>query len=95
MTQTDRLLQYLQEHGSITGLEALAKLGIIRCASRIHDLRKAGVCIQSASIPVINRFGEKCSVKRYTLMNPANGQQVNYGMADTLMGIFGYQRVEA
>ena len=42
LTQNQRILDYLDSHGSITQLEALNELGIMRLASRISDLRKRG-----------------------------------------------------
>ena len=42
-TQTDRLLEYLQEHPEgITPLEALKVIGTFRLAARVYDLRKRG-----------------------------------------------------
>lgn len=66
-TQNQRILAYLDAHGSITQLEALQELGIMRLASRISDLRKHGCPIKSEMVEVENRYGEKCRVKRYSL----------------------------
>ena len=42
-TQTDRLLEYVQEHPEgITPLEALKVIGTFRLAARVYDLRKRG-----------------------------------------------------
>ena len=43
MTQSERIVRHLREHGSITSLEALEDYGIMRLASRVADLKKAGV----------------------------------------------------
>lgn len=67
LTQNQRILDYLDAHGSITQLEALSELGIMRLASRISDLRKRGYMISSKMDIVHNRYGEKCRVKRYTI----------------------------
>lgn len=67
LTQNQRILDYLDSHGSITQLEALSQLGIMRLASRISDLRKRGYMIESKMDTVHNRYGEKCRVKRYTI----------------------------
>lgn len=66
-TQNQRILDYFDSHGSITQLEALNELGIMRLASRISDLRKRGYMIESKAVVVHNRYGEKCRVKRYSL----------------------------
>lgn len=63
--QTDRVLAYIREFGSISQLEALRDLGVMRLASRISDLRKQGVDIAGWSEAVKNRYGEKCYIKRY------------------------------
>ena len=67
LTQNERILDYLNSHGSITQLEALNELGIMRLASRMSDLRKRGYMIESKMDTVHNRYGEKCRVKRYTI----------------------------
>ena len=64
-TQNDRILDYIKRFGSITQLEALSDLGVMRLASRISDLRRIGHPIISEYEEVTNRFGEKCQVKRY------------------------------
>lgn len=42
MKQTDRVLAYIEFHGSISDLEALREIGIRRLAARVWDLRAAG-----------------------------------------------------
>ena len=69
MTQTERVVSYMQEFGSITQLEALNDLGIMRLASRISDLKKAGYPIVATTEAVKNRYGEVCHVKRYRIEN--------------------------
>lgn len=66
-TQNQRILQYIDEFGSITQLEALKDLGVMRLASRISDLRKQGYPIESTVETVKNRWGEPCYIKRYSL----------------------------
>lgn len=66
-TQNDRILWYMANYGGITQLEALRDLGVMRLASRISDLRKAGHDIKSETITVKNRFEEECHVSRYSL----------------------------
>lgn len=67
-TQNQRILDYIEETGGITQLEALNELGVMRLASRISDLRKRGHKITSEMQPVKNRYGEKCYIKRYRMM---------------------------
>ena len=63
--QTDRVLEYIREYGSITQLEAL-NLGVFRLASRISDLKRQGYTITGKMEAVKNRYGEKCYIKRYS-----------------------------
>lgn len=64
-TQSDRIIQYIKDFGSITGREAVNDLGCMHLASRISDMRKAGIPISDKMISVKNRYGETCFVKQY------------------------------
>lgn len=66
-TQNEDVLEYLKEHGTITQLEALYELGIMRLASRISDLRKNGVPITKKMIAVKARKGRVAHVAQYSL----------------------------
>lgn len=66
-TQNERIIAYIREFGSITQLEAHQELGVMRLASRISDLRKKGYKIVSEREIVMNRWEEKCPIKRYRL----------------------------
>lgn len=66
-TQCERVLAYMEQYGSITQLEALKELGVMRLASRISNLKKDGYPIVSEMVTVENRYNEKCRVKRYML----------------------------
>lgn len=66
-TQAERVLDYMEQFGSITQLEALRDLGIMRLASRVSDLRKNGFPIIGETVAVKNRFDENCYIKRYRL----------------------------
>ena len=66
-TQNEKILSYINTFGSITQLDALQDLGVMRLASRISDLRSLGYPIISTVEPVKNRYGEKCHIKRYSL----------------------------
>lgn len=70
-TQNDRIISYMNRFGSITQLEALRDLGVMRLASRISDLRRLGYPIVSESETVKNRFGEDCRIKRYRVDSKA------------------------
>ncbi len=49
-SQCELILRYLKKGRSITGLEALSKFKCIRLASRISEMIKSGISIQSRFI---------------------------------------------
>lgn len=67
VTQNDRIIKYMQDFGSITQLDAIRDLGVMRLASRISDLRKMGVGITKEMETSKNRYGENTSYARYRL----------------------------
>ncbi len=58
----------MKEFGSITQYEAFVDLGCMRLASRISELRDNGHKIEKEMIKVKNRYGENCSIARYSLV---------------------------
>lgn len=72
-SQNDRIIDYMTEFGSITQLEALRDLGVMRLASRISDLRKKGYPIIKEPVEVKNRYNESCRIKRYRLAKEVDG----------------------
>lgn len=67
MTQRTMVLDYILDHGGITPKDAENKLGIMRLASRIHELKKDGYPICDEWISKKNRFGKETRYKKYTL----------------------------
>ena len=65
--QERRVLQYMQDFGSITPMEAIKDLGIMRLASRISDLRRKGYLIERTFEKGENRYGEPTKWARYIL----------------------------
>ena len=55
--QKQRVLDYIRETGSITQLEAIKELGVLRLSAVIFDLKKDGNAIKSELIPVQTRYG--------------------------------------
>ena len=66
-SQNQRIIDYINEFGSITQFEALRDLGVMRLASRVSDLKRLGYPVESEMITVKNRYGEECRVKSYSL----------------------------
>ena len=65
-SQNNRLLEYLEQHGSIDPLRAWEILGIYRLAARVNELRKLGEDIKTTRIKVHNRWSEEIWVALYT-----------------------------
>ena len=66
--QTFLLLDYLLEHGSITGMECVNDLGVMNYKGRIADLRKQGYIIDTEWEDGKNRYGRKVRYARYVLV---------------------------
>lgn len=67
MTQCDRVLKYMQDFGTITPLQALGDLGVMRLGARIWDLRRDGHRITRRMVSGKNRYGEIVSFAEYKL----------------------------
>ena len=67
MTQTQRILMYLRDTGSITAMDAIREFSCTRLAARIGDLRKAGYKISKVTERSRNRYGEPVNYARYKL----------------------------
>ena len=66
-SQCQMIIDYINQFGAITPLEAMQHLGIMRLASRVSDLRKSGYIIIDEWAEVPNRYGGTTRVKRYRL----------------------------
>lgn len=69
MKQTERILQYMRDFGSITQLEAMQDLGCMRLGARIFDLKREGYEIKKETETSKNRYGEDTSYARYRLVD--------------------------
>lgn len=67
MSQSDMILAYMREHGSITPLEALEKIGCMRLGARIYELKRSGHEIHSERVRRLNKHGETKNFAKYTL----------------------------
>lgn len=73
MTQNELVLEYLDQFGSITPLEAMRDLGIYRLSARIADLKSDGYSIITDTVAVPNRRGGKSRIARYRLEGDTDG----------------------
>lgn len=65
MTQNARILEWIDEFGSITPQEAMVYLAVMRLAARIKEIRDSGINIICEMIDGVNKFGEKTRYARY------------------------------
>lgn len=59
--------RHLEAGNALTSLQALNHFGCARLASRIDELRQAGLNITTTMIPVKNRDGKRVRVAEYRL----------------------------
>ena len=67
MSDKLRALAYMEEHGSITPMEALDSFGCYRLGARIWDLRRDGYDITTEIVVDVDRHGEPMRYAKYTL----------------------------
>lgn len=73
--QKYRVLHYMRTYGSITPLQALGDLGIMRLGARIYELKKMGYGIRTETEAGINRMGERTRYAKYSLDNNEERQK--------------------
>ena len=71
MKQSERVLKYMQDFETITQLQALSDLGVMRLGARIYDLKKDGHAISRRMVTRKNRYGEAVSFAEYRLEEPS------------------------
>ena len=67
VTQCERVLKYMHDFGSITPVQAMDDLGVMRLGARIWDLKRAGHPITRKMVKKKNRYGESVSFAEYRL----------------------------
>lgn len=66
MTQHEAILQYMDDFGSITPMQAFSDLGITKLATRISELSRRGYEFDKKLVTGKNRYGHSVSYMRYT-----------------------------
>lgn len=66
-TQKQRVIDYIQEFGSISSWEAYADLGITQLGARIDQLKKEGYEFETEWESKKNRYGDNTTYKRYRI----------------------------
>lgn len=67
MTHKQRVLDYIEQFGSISSMEAFRDLGVTRLSAVIFDLKAIGYEFETETEQGVNRFGEKTRFTRYSL----------------------------
>ena len=67
MTQSERIIAYIKEYGSITPYEAFADLGITKLATRISEMTAQGMEFDRKMETSKNRYGQNVHYMRYSL----------------------------
>jgi hypothetical protein len=73
VTQASLIIEYLEEFGSITPLEAIRDIGCYRLSARISDIKDMGIPIKTETVNVKNRRGKYSRIARYSLAVSADG----------------------
>lgn len=66
-TQKQRVLEYVQEFGSISRREGFMDLGIVELSSRIGELEAMGYRFDRKTETSKNRYGDPVNYTRYSL----------------------------
>ena len=66
MKQKERIIEYLKKHGSITSMEAMRELGIMRLGARMFEIAEEFPVVRTTEKGK-NRFGETTYYTRYSI----------------------------
>lgn len=66
-SQTEDILRFMDEEGSITSMDAIKEFGATRLSSIIFNLRKRGYDIETHMEVRKNRYGHNVEYARYVL----------------------------
>lgn len=67
VNQRQRIIDYINQFGSITSKDAYDDLGITQLATRIKELKDQGYKFETKWESSKNRYGERVDFKRYYL----------------------------
>jgi 3'-phosphoadenosine 5'-phosphosulfate sulfotransferase len=66
MTQREAIIDYINQFGSITPMEAFADLGITKLATRVSEMKNDGITLKHESIKCKTRLGRTTHYTRYS-----------------------------
>lgn len=65
--QRQMVIDFIDDNGSITPLDAIREFGITRLASRVYELKKRdGIELKATPETSVNRYGKKVTYARYS-----------------------------
>lgn len=67
MTQKEMILQYINDFGSITSMQAYADLGVTQLATRVKELKQQGYTFTTVPQTSTNRYGKPVHYVKYYL----------------------------
>ena len=67
VNKRQRIIDYINQFGSITSKDAYDDLGITQLATRIKELKEQGYRFETKWESSKNRYGERVDFKRYYL----------------------------
>lgn len=73
MTQTELVLKYLKDFGSISTYQAFTDLGIVQLPPRIFYLKREGYQFVTERVKTTNRYGKKTHYDIYRLVGEPDG----------------------
>lgn len=65
--QRERVLDYIDEFGSISAMEAFRDLGIMQLSARLVELEREGHRFNKKQESALNRYGERIYYTRYSI----------------------------
>jgi hypothetical protein len=71
ITQRDRVIQFMREHGSITAYEAFTEIACTQLSARICELEAEGYVFDKELIKTKNRYGDNTHYYRYRIARAA------------------------
>lgn len=73
-TQRELILQYIENFGSITPMQAFGDLGITKLATRVSEMRASGVQFKIETVREKNRYGKSITYARYSFPDKSEVQ---------------------
>jgi hypothetical protein len=66
MTQREAIINYINDFGSITPMQAFSDLGITKLDTRVSEMKKDGIILKHEIIKGKNRYGRPMHYMKYS-----------------------------